>query len=189
MVQSFTWPMLPGGLSSAPLYSVWMESTMRTSGSSSETDWSTSSSAVSDSTKRLPPVTPSRWARSFNCRTDSSPETYSTRFFLHRLPQIWSMRVDLPTPGAPPTRTREPFTAPPPSTRSSSPMPVPKRISSVVSMSVRAAAFTEWNARPAPEDRPDLVLGAASCSTMVFHAPQAMHLPAHLGVSLPHSVQ
>ena len=143
MVQSFTCPTLPGGLSSAPLYKVWIESTMRMSGSSPATDWSTSSNAVSDSTSRLPPPTPSRWARSFNCRTDSSPETYSTRFPLHRLPQIWSIRVDFPTPGAPPTRTSDPFTAPPPSTRSSSPMPVKNRISSVVSTSVREIAFTE----------------------------------------------
>ena len=32
-------------------------------------------------------------------------------------------------------------------------------------------------------------LAAWGCSTMVFHAPQAGHFPAHLGVSLPHSVQ
>ena len=28
-----------------------------------------------------------------------------------------------------------------------------------------------------------------ACSTMLFHAPQAGQRPAHLGVSLPHSVQ
>ena len=32
MVQSFTCPILPGGLSRAPLYMVWMESMMRISG-------------------------------------------------------------------------------------------------------------------------------------------------------------
>ena len=31
--------------------------------------------------------------------------------------------------------------------------------------------------------------GLSACSTMLFHAPQAGQRPAHLGVSLPHSVQ
>ena len=66
MVQSFTWPILPGGLSSAPLYMVWMESTMRISGSSSDTDWSISSRAVSESTSRFSLATPNRWERSFS---------------------------------------------------------------------------------------------------------------------------
>lgn len=30
---------------------------------------------------------------------------------------------------------------------------------------------------------------AAGCSTMVFHAPQAEHLPCHFSDSFPHSVQ
>ena len=31
--------------------------------------------------------------------------------------------------------------------------------------------------------------GLSVCSTILFHAPQAGQRPAHLGVSLPHSVQ
>lgn len=38
-------------------------------------------------------------------------------------------------------------------------------------------------------EQPQAARAAWGCSTMVFHAPQAGHFPAHLGVSLPHSVQ
>ena len=38
--------------------------------------------------------------------------------------QSCNIRVDLPIPGSPPTKTREPFTKPPPKTLSSSPIPV-----------------------------------------------------------------
>ena len=109
----------------------------------------------------------------------------------HRWSQIWSMRVDLPMPGAPPTSTREPRTAPPPSTRSSSPMPVGKRSSSVVSTSAMVLGRFRATPRALPRLADGDFLGAFSAgrSTMVFHAPQAGHLPCHLGVSLPHSVQ
>src|SRR6476620_6738506 len=46
----------------------------------------------------------------------------------------WSSRVDLPMPGSPPTRTAEPGTRPPPSTRSNSAMPVGSRGASRVSV-------------------------------------------------------
>ena len=55
-------------------------------------------------------------------------------------------------PGAPPTSTREPLTAPPPSTRSSSPIPVEKRSSSVVSIS--RMALGRLTATPRAELRP-----------------------------------
>ena len=164
-----------------------MESTMRMSAAASSAAWSTSPRAVSASTSRSSPATRSRWARSFSCRTDSSPETYSTLPAAVRLPQSWSIRVDFPMPGAPPTSTREPFTAPPPSTRSSSPMPVEKRISSASSISGRATGRGPGPIRTS--GRPAFPLGALSPSTMVFQAPQAGHFPAHLGVSLPHWVQ
>ena len=44
-----------------------------------------------------------------------------------RLPRAMFVSVDLPMPGEPPRSTREPGTRPPPSTRSSSPMPVCRR--------------------------------------------------------------
>ena len=167
-----------------------MESTIRISGPSCSTDWRMSSNPVSDRTRRFSLSTPSRRARSFSCPTDSSPETYSTLANCPKLWQIWSIRVDLPMPGAPPTSTREPFTAPPPSTRSSSPMPVENRISCPPSASFKWIAFTAWkDARLPSWPRPGRAFGAASCSTMVFHSPQAGQRPAHFGVSLPQAVQ
>ena len=189
MVQSFTWLTLPAGDSSASLYRVWMESTISTSGVSAATDSSTSPRLVSEITNSRSLWTSSRRARSFNWCSDSSPDTYSTLFSRQRLSQIWSMSVDLPIPGAPPTSTSEPLTAPPPRTRSSSLMPVEKRISSSASSSVTGRA-RRTVPPPAGREAPfPAVLAAWGCSTMVFHAPQAGHFPAHLGVSLPHSVQ
>ena len=146
---------------------------------------------VSDRRYSPSPPTLSRSARSLICRSDSSPETYSTLANRHREPQIWSIRVDLPMPGAPPTSTREPFTAPPPSTRSNSPIPVGKRSSSVVSTWAMGLGRFTATPRPLPTERtgPFLEAFSAGRSTIVFHAPQAGHLPCHLGVSFPHSVQ
>ena len=88
-----------------------------------------------------------------------------------------------------PTSTSEPLTAPPPRTRSSSPMPVENRISASASSSVTGRALRTLPP-PAGREAPFPAARAAwGCSTMVFHAPQAGHFPAHLGVSLPHSVQ
>ena len=93
-------------------------------------------------------------------------------------------------PGAPPTSTREPFTAPPPSTRSSSPMPVEKRSSSVVSTWPMGVGRLMGTPRAEPWAVGAFLAGrSAGRSTMVFQAPQAGHRPCHLGVSLPHSVQ
>ena len=163
-----------------------MESMISTSGASCSTESSTSGRLVSESTSSAPLRADSRWARSFNWLTDSSPETYSTRKPWHRLLEIWSIRVAFPMPGAPPTSTSEPFTAPPPKTRSSSPMPVENRISLLSSISVMCTAFAAFLADGRPAAR---ALGALSCSTMVFHAPQDGHRPAHFGVSFPQAVQ
>ena len=91
-------------------------------------------------------------------------------------------------PGAPPMSTRDPCTAPPPSTWSSSPMPVWKRSSSESSISLSRLA---WGRLCRP---PTAVLAlprtrSEGCSTMVFQLPQAGQRPCHLGNSLPHSVQ
>ena len=50
MVHSFTWLTLPAGESSDSLYSVWMESTISTSGVSAATDASTSDRLISEMT-------------------------------------------------------------------------------------------------------------------------------------------
>ena len=66
----------------------------------------------------------SRSARSRICAADSSAETYSVRRpAAHRFASAIVVSVDLPIPGAPPIRTSDPGTMPPPRTLSSSPMP------------------------------------------------------------------
>ena len=94
---------------------------MSTSGFSSRTHSMTFPKHVSDNTYRFSLSTRSRCACSFSWWVDSSPETYSTLENSPNFLQIWSISVDLPIPGAPPTNTSDPLTAPPPKTRSSSP--------------------------------------------------------------------
>ena len=89
-------------------------------------------------------------------------------------------------PGSPPSSSREPLTSPPPSTRSSSEIPVRYRMSSwewISPMWETAAGF------PPPRE-PDTAGEAAmgvTCSK-VFHAEQAGHFPIHFTVSYPHSL-
>ena len=86
-------------------------------------------------------------------------------------------------PGAPDTSTRLPFTIPPPSTRSSSPIPVENRTSSVPEIS-----FSRTGRLPAPGARiltlwlPRFSSRMVS-SAMVFQLPQDGHFPYHLGES------
>src|SRR5690242_3533952 len=94
-------------------------------------------------------------------------------------------RVDLPTPGSPPIRTRLPATIPPPRTRLSSPHSRRVRGASSGARSVRATALAGCSGR-----------GLASLdafrtwnSWSVFHAWQWGHWPAHRRLSPPHSVQ
>ena len=77
-------------------------------------------------------------ARIFICVGDSSPDTYKTfLFFDDSMPHTCNITVDLPIPGSPPINTTEPFTIPPPSTWSSSLMPVLKRTCSIPSIFLR----------------------------------------------------
>ena len=76
---------------------------------------------------------------------------------------------------------------PPPSTRSSSSWPVGVRCTSVASMSARvvtsAVLASEANRFL------DGAVDSATDSTSVFHALQCGHLPSHLGLEPPHSLQ
>ena len=160
---------------------------MRISGFIASAASTISESLVSERMNSSSGATPRRSARSFSCRSLSSPDTYSTRRPTHRLLQICSKSVDLPMPGAPPTSTRLPATAPPPRTRSSSPIPVENRISpSLVISRMR------WGFRLMPTGA-DFALPAATgfsmCSSMVLYAPQLGQRPIHFGVSLPQLVQ
>ena len=57
------------------------------------------------------------------CSADSSPDTYNTCPLVFSLSQICKINVDLPIPGSPPNKIKEPFTSPPPKTRSNSSKP------------------------------------------------------------------
>src|SRR5690606_38429046 len=133
----------------------------------------------------------SRRARRATCRRDSSAETYKTSPWARaKWSPACSSSVDLPTPGSPPTRTTDPGTSPPPSTRSNSPTPVGNRASSVGST---------WLSRtgsgagcPAADRRPGAwpprgEAGAACTSRMLFQDPHEGQRPSHRGDSYPHS--
>src|SRR3954464_1834945 len=93
--------------------------------------------------------------------------------------------VDLPIPGAPPRRTSEPGTRPPPKTRSSSATPVSRRGTAGACTSRRGTARGGATLRrrwPAPA-------GSARASTSVFHSPQPAHRPDHARAEWPHDWQ
>ena len=123
-VHSRTCVTLPGDELRSVKFIVWMESIITISGFSVRMCSTTSCTSVSAKMRRLGLETPRRPARSLICRADSSPETYRIRSFCPRYSQICKRMVDLPIPGSPLMSTSEPFTRPPPSTRSSSESPV-----------------------------------------------------------------
>ena len=103
--------------------------------------------------------------------------------FPDRFRQTCNKSVDLPIPGSPPTRTREPFTTPPPNTRSSSGMDVEIRSSSDIFIAESGTGFASVAGFIFPE-----VLSAfrsTSSSTNVFHSLHAGHWPIHLDDSYP----
>jgi hypothetical protein len=84
----------------------------------------------------------------------------------------------------------EPGTKPPPSTRSTSPMPEGVRsASALVTLAIGVSAARPAMARAADGALAAAGRGAATVSTRVFHAPQAAHCPAHLGELAPHCWQ
>src|SRR5271156_3380421 len=107
--------------------------------------------------------------------------------------------VDLPIPGEPPSSRREPGTRPPPSTRSSSPIPVDMRFTGAIptSLSGRGASLGPGTAALEPPRRPRRpparaslpVTGASGSSTSVFHASHPGHWPCHWADCKPHCVQ
>src|SRR5579864_856536 len=91
--------------------------------------------------------------------------------------------VDLPIPGAPPISTIDPATSPPPSTTSSSPMPVPIRACSPAATSARTSGRIALARSPPP--RPALALGSRTSSTSVFHSPQPAQRPSQRALWCP----
>ena len=96
--------------------------------------------------------------------------------------------VDLPMPGEPPSRTSEPGTIPPPSTRSNSPIPVRSRGTGEVSTSASGRGRAGAAPREPPRGRRGRPPPARS-STIVFHASQPGHWPCQRGVGCPHAEQ
>src|SRR3954470_2908388 len=160
-----------------------------TAGRSASRVASTASTEVSATTGTDSAPSPNRSARSRTWAADSSPETYRTLPpAAARFPSAIPVSVDLPMPGEPPSRTSEPGTSPPPSTRSNSPTPVDSRgvgaRATSRSGTGRTAAVAGARPRPAaPRARP---AGAtARSSTSVFHSPQPGHRPCQRGSAWP----
>ena len=131
---------------------------------------------------------PNRSARSRTCCFDSSAVRYSARRPPSATPRtIWRSKVDLPMPGSPCTSVTDPGTSPPPSTRSTSGMPVGAATHSAKSIwSIGNAISVGVVARPALAP---LSAGTTTSSSRVLHAPHAGQRPAHLASSWPQSRQ
>ncbi len=95
----------------------------------------------------------------------------------------WSSSVVLPMPGSPPISTTDPGTRPPPSTRSSSPMPVATRRPTCGSISPMRVGADDAGPITATS------AGTATSSTSVFHCPHDEHCPAHFGCDAPQLLQ
>src|SRR5262247_2334455 len=95
----------------------------------------------------------------------------------------WISSVDLPMPGSPPRSSTEPRTKPPPVTRSNSAMPEGSRGASWVV----PASGSSGNLRPLRGARPGICGRAVAefSSAMVFHSPQASHLPCQRPYTAP----
>ena len=108
-----------------------------------------------------------------------------------RLASAIVVSVDLPIPGAPPISTSEPGTIPPPSTLSSSPIPVLRRSCSAAATSPSATGATRRRRVPAPRAARGAAppAGRRTSSTSVFHSPQPGHCPAQRAVSWPQAEQ
>ena len=117
---------------------------------------------------------------------------YSTLCRLEIAPHSCNSMVDLPTPGSPLSSTTPPSTIPPPSTRSSSEMPVRMRLfSSVVLISERrlAVRLVTPSGRAAAACLaaavPGLGASATTSSFMVFQLPQLGQRPIQRGLVSP----
>ena len=181
---------LPGADSSAGRNTVWIESTMSTRGLTASSSACTADRSLSAHSSSPSPRMPSRSARILTCAADSSAVTYSTGGVIcASLRAASSMSVDFPMPGSPPISTSEPRTRPPPSTRSSSPMPVSVR--SLRSMTTSLSVTGRVPGASAPR-RALGVAGAARSSTSGTSSPvarlQSGQVPG-LGVAKPHCWQ
>src|ERR1700733_2514345 len=91
--------------------------------------------------------------------------------------------VDFPIPGEPPISTSEPGTRPPPSTLSSSPIPVESRACSTAATSPSATGLTSRPVAFGPPARDPALVARRVSSTSEFHSPQPGHWPDQRGDS------
>ena len=129
-----------------------------------------------------------RMARILICRSDSSPETYSTKPVRAISSATCNKSVLLPMPGSPPTRTIEPGTIPPPNTRANSPMESGQRSSTSPSISVSRRGV-EAPVSPRPAVCTGLAGAATISSTMLFQAPHCGQRPMGRAAVRPHCWQ
>ena len=134
-----------------------------------------------------------RSARILTCAADSSPQTSSAGRPAATLSSTCSRSVDLPMPGSPPTSTSEPGTMPPPSTRSSSSMPLENRsVADETTSDRRTGPVAVPPPAPSPLFAPRprrLGAAATTSSTNESQAPQSGQWPSHLASRRPHSPQ
>jgi len=186
---SRTWATEPGADSRSGRKTVWIESTISAWGFTSSSAACTAARSVSAHSRSPSPAMPRRSARIFTCAADSSAQTYSTggRAFASARAASNS-NVDFPIPGSPPISTSEPRTTPPPSTRSSSAMPVGSRSPASRTTSLSGCGRLDEGA---PGRRPRAGASARS-STSCTYAPaprrQSGHVPG-FGLAKPHSWQ
>ena len=188
---SRTWPTLPAGPVRSAEAMVWTLSTTASAGATDSIAPTAVASSVVATRPRPLTTAPTRSARPRTWEADSSPVMYRTSEPpAARRAASCSSSVLLPMPGSPPNSTIEPGTRPPPSTRSTSPIPLTIRSASALDSSEMGemaptanAAVVRSRARAAATGR------LMTVSTSVFHASHDGHCPAQRGVSAPHCWQ
>ena len=183
---SRTCPTLPAGPSSSSTVTVWIESTITRAGLVARAMSVIRPTSPSARTLMADPVaesvSPSRMARRRTCAALSSPVTYRT-VRAGSVPRAtpaaaWRSSVDLPTPGSPPSRTRDPGTSPPPRTRSSSAIPTGMRSAGGAPTSESGTATPPTAAGRDPAARSLRAPGRTTVSTRVFQPLQFLHWPS-----------
>ena len=130
-------------------------------------------SDISGSNHKSGLMAPSRSARKRTCCALSSAVTYREGPFAP--PRSCKSNVLFPIPGSPPSNVTEPGTRPPPSTRSSSSIPVGTGSDSLGFTSpIGVARPGGTSARPAASETRDSS-GPSTSSTSEFHAVQTEH--------------
>ena len=175
-----TWPAEPGAPASATRCTVWMESTMRRSGSRRSAWARIASTDASPASQRSSSTAPRRSARSRTWDADSSALTNRTRPPARtRAAASCRVKVDLPIPGSPPRSVTEPGTRPPPRHRSASAMPVGTVVAAPDSSAVIGCTSPSC-ATPAIDAR---------VSSSEFQAEHELQRPTHFAWGAAHDPQ